>query len=63
VLTAAITGAVAAVLNLFGIEPGAYLVGVAIGVKAVIVAAGLLFGVRWLRKRPRGEAGGPPAGR
>ena len=50
-LTAAITAAVAFVLNLFGIEPGPYLVGVAIGVKITIVVLGVLLGARWARRR------------
>ena len=50
-LTAAITGAIAAILNLFGIAPGPYLVGVAIGVKIVIVLAGVLFSARWIKRR------------
>ncbi|MEP6653423.1 MAG: hypothetical protein ABJA82_08700 [Myxococcales bacterium] len=50
-LTAAITAAVAAVLSLFGVKPGAYLVGVAIGVKLVVVACSLMFGARLLKRR------------
>lgn len=50
-LTAAITAAIGAVLAFFGVEPGPYLVGVAIGVKVVIVATVALFGARWAQKR------------
>ena len=59
-LTAAITAAIAAILNFFGIEPGPYLVGVAIGVKIVIVAAGVLLGARVVKKRARLAAERPP---
>jgi hypothetical protein len=52
-ITAAITAAVGAVLSFFGIKPGPYLVGVAIGVKVIIVAVTLLFGARWLKRRQR----------
>jgi len=51
VITAAITAAVAAVLGLFGVKPGPYLVAVAAGVKLVIVGVGLVFGARWVRHR------------
>jgi hypothetical protein len=50
-LTAAITAAIGGLLSLFGIKPGAYLVGVAIGVKILVVAAGVIFGSRFLRRR------------
>jgi hypothetical protein len=50
-LTAGITAAVAGLLSLFGIRPGAYLVGVAIGVKLTIVALSVTFGARILKKR------------
>ena len=50
-ITAAITAAVGAVLALFGVKPGAYLVGVAVAVKAVIVAGTVLVGARWVRRR------------
>jgi len=55
-LTAGITAAVAGVLSLFGIKPGPYLVGVAIGVKLTIVAVGLLVGARLMRKRAAANA-------
>ena len=55
-LTAAITAAVAAVLSLFGVKPGAYLVGVAIGVKLVVVACSLMFGARLLKRRAAAKA-------
>lgn len=55
-LTAGITAAVAGVLSLFGIKPGPYLVGVAIGVKLVIVALGLFIGSRVMRKRAAAKA-------
>jgi hypothetical protein len=50
-ITAAITAAIGAILNFFGIEPGPYLVGVAIVVKVIIVGAGVLFGARWAQRR------------
>ena len=51
-LTAAITAAIAAVFRVFGITLSLYTLGaIAIGVKVVIVAVGLLFGTRWLRSR------------
>ncbi len=50
-ITAGITAAVAAILTLFGIKPGAYLVGVAIGVKVAIVSVSVLFGARIMRRR------------
>ena len=56
-LTAGITAAIAAILGVFGIKPGAYLVGVAIGVKICIVAASVLFGARWMRRRQAAAAG------
>jgi hypothetical protein len=65
VITAAITAAVAAVLALFGIKPGAYLVVVAGVVKAVIVIIGLLLGRKLLKARmaaqgkPPGEGAAP----
>ena len=62
-LTAGITAAIAALLSLFGVKPGAYLVGVAIGVKIVIVGVGLVFGARWLQRRQAKQATGqPPSG-
>ncbi|MES1157797.1 MAG: hypothetical protein ABUL67_01735, partial [Haliangium ochraceum] len=59
-LTAAITAAVAAVLSLFGIKPGPYLVGVAIGVKITIVLVSLLVGARLMRRRAAAKAPPPP---
>jgi ABC-type transport system involved in cytochrome bd biosynthesis fused ATPase/permease subunit len=50
-LTAAITAAVAAVLSLFGIKPGAYLAVVALVIKLIIVAVGLYFGAKLARRR------------
>jgi len=55
-LTAGITAAVAGVLSLFGIKPGPYLVGVAIGVKLTIVGVGLFIGARVMRKRAAAKA-------
>jgi hypothetical protein len=55
-LTAGITAAVAGVLSLFGIKPGPYLVGVAIGVKITIVAISLVFGARFLRRRAEAKS-------
>jgi amino acid transporter len=50
-LTAAITAAITAILGLFGVKPGTWIVGVAIGVKIVIVAVTLIFGARFVQKR------------
>ena len=55
-ITAAITGAVAAVLALFGIPPGPYLVVVAVVVKAIIVLAGLLLARRLIHRGRSKEA-------
>jgi uncharacterized membrane protein HdeD (DUF308 family) len=52
-LTAGITAAIAGLLSLFGIKPGAYLVGVAIGVKLVLVGLAVVFGGRLLESRRR----------
>jgi hypothetical protein len=49
--TAAITALVAGLLSLFGVKPGPYLVAVAIGVMLAIVAIGVVFGSRYLRRR------------
>jgi hypothetical protein len=51
VLTAGITAAVAAILAIFGIKPGPYLVVVAAVVKGLIVVLALLLGRRVLRGR------------
>lgn len=61
-LTAGITAAVAAILGVFGIKPGAYLVGVAVGVKICLVAASVLFGAKWMRRRQAaaGSVARPP---
>lgn len=58
-LTSAITAAVAAILSFFGIPPGPYLVGVAIGVKVTIVAIVALLGWRTLQKKKKEEAAPP----
>jgi len=55
-LTAAITAAVAGVLSLFGIQPGSYLMGVAIGVKIVIVLISVFVGSRLMRRRAAAKA-------
>jgi hypothetical protein len=60
VFTAAITGAIAAILSLFGIKPGPYLVGVAIVVKAIIVGVGLLIGLRMSKRRKQAPAAPAP---
>lgn len=57
-ITAAITAAVGGMLSLFGIKPGPYLLGVAIGVKILVVLTGVVFGSRFLRRR--GQAAPPP---
>ena len=61
--TAAITAAVAAILNLFGIKPGPYLVVVAIVVKAAFIVVGVIATQRLLRKRAQVPAAPvtPPA--
>lgn len=50
-LTAGITAAVAGILGVFGIKPGAYLVAVAAVVKVTLVGASVFFGARLMRKR------------
>jgi len=55
-LTAAITAGIAGLLSLFGVKPGSYLVGVAIGVKVVLVAIGVVFGARFVRRRAKVES-------
>ena len=58
---AAITAIVAAVLSLFGIKPGPYLVGVAIVVKVIVVGVGVILGARVMRRRAAAKAtGGEP---
>ena len=59
-ITAAITAAVAAVLAFFGIKPGPYLVGVAVGVKITLVALGLLLAARIARRARRLQPKAPP---
>jgi hypothetical protein len=59
-ITAGITATVAAILSLFGVKPGAYLVGVAIGVKVTLVAVGLVVGARIMRRRAAAQVS-PPA--
>jgi hypothetical protein len=63
VLTAAITGAIAWILSLFGIKPGPYLVGVAVVVKVIIVLCGVLLGAKAVQKRVKAKeaAGEKPA--
>jgi hypothetical protein len=53
VLTAAITGAIAWILSLFGIKPGPYLVVVAAVVKGIIILVGVLLGAKVVRKRAK----------
>jgi len=60
-ITAGITAAVAAILGLFGIKPGAYLVFVAGGVKIALVLLGTVYGVRWMNRRGRPKPLGPKA--
>lgn len=55
-ITAAVTAAVAALLSLFGIKPGPYLVVVAIGVKIIVVLGGVLLGARVVRRRAAAKA-------
>jgi hypothetical protein len=65
VLTAAITALIGGILAFFGVEPGPYLVGVAIGVKVIIVGLVAIFGARWAQKRAarakQAAAAAPPA--
>ncbi len=49
-LTAAITGAVVAVLTAVGVEPGPYIAGVAVGVKIMVVTP-LVGGFMWWKKK------------
>lgn len=55
-LTTAITGAIGGVLAAMGIEPGAYLAGVWVGVKLVIAGVALLIGRKALKARRQPEA-------
>jgi hypothetical protein len=55
VLTAAITGAIAWILSLFGIKPGPYLVVVAGVVKVIIVLCGVLLGAKAMKKRKQAK--------
>lgn len=55
-ITAAITAAVGAILNLFGIPPGPYLAGVAIVVKVILVLLGMLLAAKVARKRKLTQA-------
>ena len=57
-ITAAITAAVAAILALFGVKPGPYLIVVAAVVKGVLILGALLVGRRLLRARG-GKPGEP----
>jgi hypothetical protein len=64
VLTPAITPATAAILSLFGIKPGPYLVVVAVVVKIILVAIGLFLAMKVSRRRaaaalPADEAKAP----
>ena len=52
-ITSAITAAIVAVLNFFGIPPGPYIAGVWIGVKIAIVALVAFIGWRMVRKRAK----------
>ncbi len=58
-LTAAITGAIAWILSLFGIKPGPYLVGVAAVVKVIIVLVGVLLGAKAMKRVKAKQAAGP----
>jgi hypothetical protein len=62
VITAAITAAIAAVLALFGIKPGPYLVVVAGVVKVLVVLVGVLLGRKvWKARAARTQAAPPDA--
>jgi amino acid transporter len=50
-LTAAITAAITAIAGLFGIKPGAWIAGVAVVVKLIIVGVTLVFSARYMKKR------------
>jgi hypothetical protein len=60
VITAAITAAVAAILAVFGIKPGAYLVVVAGVVKGILVLGAVLLASRVARRARRSQAVPPP---
>jgi hypothetical protein len=68
VITAAITAAVAAVLSVFGIKPGPYLVVVAAVVKGIIVLTSVLLGTKFIkaqaakRNKPPGAVESAAAG-
>jgi hypothetical protein len=59
VITAAITAAVAAILALFGIKPGPYLVVVAGVVKGLIVLGAVLLASRVARRARKAESAAP----
>jgi uncharacterized membrane protein len=60
VITAAITFVITAIAGLFGIAPGAWTVGVAIGVKVVLVLLALYVAWRVNKKKQAAAAGGRP---
>jgi hypothetical protein len=61
-ITAAITAAVAAVLALFGVKPGPYLVVVAAVVKGLLVLGGILLARKVMKARDKpAVASEPPA--
>jgi|GEM_PF-2893838 len=60
-ITAGITAAIAGLLSLLGIKPGAYLVGVAIGVKILVVGVGVVLGARVMRRRASPVAAPTPS--
>ena len=55
-ITAAITAAIVWVLNIFGIPPGPYIAGIAIGVKIALVSIIAFIGWRVVRKRRAAES-------
>jgi hypothetical protein len=59
-ITAAITAAVAAVLALFGIKPGPYLIVVAAVVKGLIILGAVLLGRKLLKTREGEKPAAPP---
>jgi hypothetical protein len=61
VITAGVTAAVAAILSLFGIKPGPYLVVVAVVVKAIVVLLGVVFGMKLARRRRAAAAASAPS--
>jgi hypothetical protein len=62
-ITAPVTAAIAAVLALFGIRPGPYLVVVALVVKVLVVLGGVLLASRLARRARRGKEAAAAGGK